>query len=87
MFHVASINMTRLHNAASIVYLLRARWLVLQRLVSIRASNEASRRLHEDFTITEKASTRAFWLKALTSALTFKTLFQSYVKWELTQSK
>ena len=30
---------------------------------------------HEDFTITEKAPTRAFsWLKAPTSAFTFKTL-------------
>ena len=33
-------------------------------------------------TITEKAPTRAFsWLKALTSAFTFKTLLRHYAKW------
>ena len=47
-----------------------------------RAANDPS-----VFTITEKASTRAFLLKVLTSALTFKTLFRHYFKWELTQSK
>ena len=40
-----------------------------------RASNEGSQRFLEDFTITEKAPTRAFsWLKAATTAFTFKTL-------------
>ena len=38
--------------------------------------------LREDFTITEKASTRACsWLKAPT---TFKTLLRHYAKWALT---
>ena len=37
------------------------------------------------FTITGKAPTRAFsWLKAPTSALTFKTLLRHYAKWALT---
>ena len=37
------------------------------------------------FTITEKAPTRAFsWLKAPTSAFTFKTLLRRYAKWALT---
>ena len=37
------------------------------------------------FTITEKAPTRAFsWLKAPTSAFTFKTLLRHYAKWALT---
>ena len=40
-----------------------------------RASNEGYPKVHEDFTITEKAPNRAFsWLKASTSAFTFKTL-------------
>ena len=37
------------------------------------------------FTITEKAPSRAFsWLKAPTSAFTFKTLLRHYAKWALT---
>ena len=37
--------------------------------VSYRALNDGSRRLHKDFTITEKAPTRAlFWLKVPTSS-------------------
>ena len=36
---------------------------------------ELQTKVHEDFTITEEAPTRAFsWLKAPTSTLTFKTL-------------
>ena len=36
-------------------------------------------------TITEKAPTRAFsWLKAATTAFTFKTLLRHYAKWALT---
>ena len=36
----------------------------------------------KDFTITEKAPTMAFsWLKADTSAFTFKTLLRNYAKW------
>ena len=47
--------------------------------------NEGSRRLLEDFTFTEKACTRAFsWLKAPTSAFTFKTLLRHYAKQALT---
>ena len=38
-----------------------------------------------DFTITEKAPTRAFsWLKAPTSTFTFKTLLRHYAKQALT---
>ena len=37
------------------------------------------------FVITEKAPTRAFsWLKAATTAFTFKTLLRHYAKWALT---
>ena len=36
------------------------------------------------FTITEKAPTRASWLKAATTAFTFKTLLRHYAKWTLT---
>ena len=37
------------------------------------------------FVITEKAPTRAFsWLKAATTAFTFKTLLRRYAKWALT---
>ena len=40
-------------------------------------------KVHEDFTITEKAPTRAFsWLKAPTSAFTFKALLRHYAKWD-----
>ena len=40
-----------------------------------RASNEGYPKVREDFKIMEKAPTRAFsWLKASTSAFTFKTL-------------
>ena len=47
---------------------------------NIRAANDPS-----VFTITEKAPTRAFsWLKAHTSAFTFKTLLRHYAKRALT---
>ena len=37
------------------------------------------------FVITEKAPSRAFsWLKAATTAFTFKTLLRHYAKWALT---
>ena len=37
------------------------------------------------FVIKEKAPTRAFsWLKAATTAFTFKTLLRHYAKWVLT---
>ena len=40
-------------------------------MINIRASNEGYPNVREDFTITEKAPTRAFsWLKAPTSAFT-----------------
>ena len=43
--------------------------------VEDRAPNEGYPKVLKDFTITEKAPTRAFsWLKAPTSAFTFKTL-------------
>merc|ERR1712079_564457 len=47
--------------------------------------NEGYPNVPEDFTITEKAPTRAFsWLKAPTSAFTFKTLLRHYAKRALT---
>ena len=50
------------------------------RRAATRASNEPSRRLCEDFTITEKVPTRAFsWLKVPTNAFTFKTLCKTGV--------
>ena len=49
--------------------------------VAISASNRSIRR----FIITEKAPTRAFsWLKAATTAFTFKTLLRHYAKQALT---
>ena len=43
------------------------------------------KKLHPKFVITEKAPTRAFsWLKAATTAFTFKTLLRHYAKWRLT---
>ena len=51
------------------------------RLVQTSASKSSIRR----FVITEKAPTRAFsWLKAATTAFTFKTLLRHYAKWALT---
>ena len=48
---------------------------------NISASKMSIRR----FVITEKAPTRAFsWLKAATTAFTFKTLLRHYAKWALT---
>ena len=50
-----------------------------------RASNEGYPKFREDFTITEKAPTRAFsWLKAPTSAFPYKTLLRRYAKLTLT---
>ena len=50
--------------------------------VHTTASKSSIRR----FVITEKAPTRAFsWLKAATTAFTFKTLSRHYAKWVLTQ--
>ena len=52
--------------------------------VAISASKSSIRR----FVITEKAPTRAFtWLKAATTAFTFKTLLRHYAKQELTHGK
>ena len=51
---------------------------------------ELQTKVREDFTITEKASTRAYsWLKAplSTSALSFKTLLRHYATPALTHSK
>ena len=59
--------------------------------VKSRAVNEMleyeslKRRSIRRFVITEKAPTRAFsWLKAATTAFTFKTLLRHYAKWALT---
>ena len=42
---------------------------------------ELQTKVREGFTITEKASTRAFsWLKAPTCAFTFRTLLRHYAK-------
>ena len=50
-------------------------WSSFWHTVSSRASNEGYSEVLKDFTITEKAPTRAFsWLKVPTSAFTFKTL-------------
>ena len=58
---------------------------LLAELVQDRAWNEGYPKIPEDFTITEKAPTRAFsWLKAPTSAFTFKTLLRHYAKRMLT---
>ena len=47
--------------------------------------NECYPKVRKDFTITEKASTRAFsWLKVPTSAITLKTLLRHYAKQTLT---
>ena len=48
-------------------------------------SSSASKRSIRRFAITEKAPTRAFsWLKAATTAFTFKTLLRHYAKRALT---
>ena len=53
--------------------------------ICIRASNEGFPKVPKIFTITEKVPTRAFfWLKAPTSAFTFKTLLRHYAKRALT---
>ena len=50
-----------------------------------RVNSSASKRTIRRFVITEKAPTRAFsWLKAATTAFTFKTLLRHYANWELT---
>ena len=49
--------------------------------LAIRAPDEGYPKVSEDFTIMEKAPTRAFsWLKVPTSTLTFKTLLRHYAK-------
>ena len=53
--------------------------------VTIRAWNEGYPKVREDFTITEKAPTRAFfWFEAPTGAFTFKTLLRHYAEQLLT---
>merc|ERR1711949_123317 len=48
-------------------------------LLSLRVNNSASKSSIQRFVITEKAPTRAFsWLKAATTAFTFKTLLRHY---------
>ena len=59
--------------------------LELEPASSGRYGFELQMKVREDFTITEKASTRAFsWLKAPTSAFLFKTLLRHYAKQPLT---
>ena len=53
--------------------------------VTTRASNEGYAKVREDFTIMEKAATRAFsWLKAPTSTFTFMTVKRHCAKQVLT---
>ena len=53
--------------------------------VSSKLSNSASNSFIRRLVITEKAPTRAFsWLKAATTAFTFKTLLRHYPKQALT---
>ena len=48
-------------------------------------ATSASKSSIRRFVITEKAPTRAFsWLKAATTAFTFKTQLRHYAKWMLT---
>ena len=50
-----------------------------------RVKGSASKSSIRRFVITEKAPIRAFsWLKAATTAFTFKTLLRHYAKWALT---
>ena len=49
---------------------------------------ELQTKVREDFTITKKATPRAFsWLKVPTNAFTFKTLSRHYAKQVLTHGK
>ena len=58
---------------------------VLVSAISIIISSSATKRSIRRFVITEKAPTRAFsWLKAATTAFTFKTLLRHYAKQALT---
>ena len=59
-------------------------WIYLSRALH-RIHSSALKRSIRRFVITEKAHTRACsWLKAATTAFTFKTLFRHYAKWTLT---
>ena len=50
-------------------------------LQQLQSPLELQTEVHEDFTITEKAPTRAFsWLKAPTIAFTFETLLRHFAK-------
>ena len=56
--------------------------------VDVGARTSASKRSIRRFVITEKAPTRAFsWLKAATTAFTFKTLLRHYPKQALIHGK
>ena len=58
---------------------------VFIKIVNCGITPELQTKLREDFTIMEKAPTRAFsWLKVPTSAFTFKTLLRHYAKRALT---
>ena len=55
--------------------------------VEVEVRLSVSERSIRRFVITEKAPTRAFsWLKAASTAFTFKTLLRHYDKWALTRS-
>ena len=59
--------------------------LSIHAAVGCRPIASASKRSIRRFVITEKAPTRTFsWLKAATTAFTFKTLLRHYAKWALT---
>ena len=63
----------------------RARTLTTVSLFPVELETKG-KQIREDFTITERAPTRALsWLKVSTSAFTFKTLLRYYAKQMLTQ--
>ena len=56
--------------------------MMLFAALQLQVTTSASKRSIRRFVITEKAPTRAFsWLKAATTAFTFKTLLRHYAKW------
>ena len=61
------------------------KWSVTSNQVLVSMSSSASKSSIRRFVITEKAPSRAFsWLKAATTAFTFKTLLRHYAKQALT---
>ena len=71
---------------AAVLALYLTRSLVTSGYVRLVSTIELETNLREDFT--EKAPTRVFsWLKALTSASTFKTMLRNHAKQMVTHSK